>query len=70
MIKIYKKEDFKSEFINIVLEEESVWSFDIREIDYLLKEHNEESFILLDDRLYEISGWTFEYWLDKELENE
>ena len=70
MIKIYKKEDFKSEFIDIVLEEESVWNFDIRELDYLLKEHNEESFILLDDRLYEIDGWTFEYWLDKELENE
>ena len=70
MIKIYKKEDFKSEFIDIVLEEESVWTFDIRELDYLLKEHNEESFILLNDRLYEIDGWTFDYWLDKELENE
>ena len=71
MIKIYKKEDFKSEFIDIVLEkEESVWDFDIRELDYLLKEHNEESFILLNDRLYEIDGWTFEYWLVKELENE
>ena len=70
MIKIYKKEDFKSEFIDIVLEEESVWTFDTRELDYLLKEHNEESFVLLDDRLYEISGWTFDYWLDKELENE
>lgn len=70
MIKIYKKEDFKSEFIDIILEEESVWNFDIRELDYLLKEHNEESFILLNDRLYEIDGWTFNYWLqDEELES-
>ena len=70
MIKIYKKEDFKSEFIDIVLEDKSVWNFDIRELDYLLKEYNEESFILLDNRLYEIDGWTFDYWLQKEvLEN-
>ena len=50
MIKIYKKEDFKSEFIDIVLEDKSVWDFDIRELDYLLKEYNEESFILLNNR--------------------
>lgn len=49
MIKIYSKEELGLE----VYEDDEVWSYPINELDYLLKEHNNEEFILYSNRLYE-----------------
>jgi len=48
MIKIYSKEEMKN--FEIV----DNWDFPIEELDYLLEEHDEESFVLIDNRLYEV----------------
>lgn len=50
MIKIYKKNEIKDVEKYIV----DNWDFPIEELDYLLEEHNEESFVLINNRLYEI----------------
>lgn len=53
MIKIInKKEYLKTK--KYVIDEENRWDFPLDEIDYLLQEHEGETFLLLDDRLYEI----------------
>lgn len=51
MIRIYSKEELKemSEW-DIV----DSWDFPVEELDYLLEEHDEESFVLVNNRLYEI----------------
>lgn len=48
MIKIYSKDEMKN------LEIVDDWDFPIEELDYLLEEHNEESFVLINNRLYEV----------------
>lgn len=48
MIKIYTFEEVDG---NIA---EDSWDFPFEEIDYLLKEHNGESFTILDGRLWEV----------------
>ena len=53
MIRIYTKEQFDKSFINIIENDEDTWSFPIEELDYLLLEHTNESFILINNRLYE-----------------
>lgn len=50
MIKIYTKNEIKDVEKYIV----DNWDFPIEELDYLLEEHNEESFVLINNRLYEI----------------
>lgn len=50
MIKIYTKNEIKDVEKYIV----DSWDFPIEELDYLLEEHNEESFVLINNRLYEI----------------
>lgn len=51
MIKIYNKDEIKN--YDIV----DNWDFPITELDYLLEEHNNESFVLIDnERLYEIEN--------------
>ena len=51
MIKIYEmtKEFFDKHFNN-----GDNWDFPISELDYLLREHDGESFALIGDRLYEL----------------
>lgn len=49
MIKIYSKEELG---VN-VFEDDVIWSFPIEELDYLLKEHNGEEYIIYKGRLYE-----------------
>lgn len=43
--------------IRIITDREYVvedgWSFNISELDYLLEEHDDKTFVLFDDRLYE-----------------
>lgn len=53
MIRIYHEKQFDKEFINTLLEDDEIWSYPIKEIDYLMLEHQNESFILIDNRLYE-----------------
>lgn len=48
MIKIYSKDEMKD------LEIVDSWDFIIDELDYLLEEHNNESFVLINNRLYEV----------------
>lgn len=50
MIKIYSKEEIENVENYIV----DSWSFPIEELDYLLEEHNNESFVLINNRLYEL----------------
>ncbi len=50
MIKIYNEEEIKNVEKYIV----DSWDFSISEIDYLLEEHKNESFVLINNRLYEI----------------
>lgn len=54
MIKIYSEKDIKD--IEKIINNEEIWSFSIEEIDYLLLEHKEESFVLINNRLYEIES--------------
>lgn len=51
MIRIYSKEEFK-EMIDWEIVDD--WDFPVDELDYLLEEHDEESFVLMNNRLYEI----------------
>lgn len=53
MIRIYSKEQFDKEFINTLTEDDEIWNYPIEELDYLILEHKNESFILIDNRLYE-----------------
>lgn len=45
MIKVYSIEE--------ALIKEDAWDFSLNELDYLLQEHRGESFVLVDDRLWE-----------------
>ena len=53
MIKIYSEKEFDKKYIKQVKENEEIWDFCLEDLDYLLEEHNEEEFILIDKRLYE-----------------
>lgn len=55
MIKIMSEESFSKEFIEEIKNNEEIWSFPLSELDYLLKEHKEECFLLIKDRLYEFN---------------
>lgn len=55
MIRIYTKDQFDKSFIDIIKNDEDTWSYPIEELDYLLLEKENESFILIDNRLYEYS---------------
>ncbi len=52
------KEDINTPFIKIYKEgplAEEGWDYPVEELDYLLEEHPGESFVLQDDRLYEMT---------------
>lgn len=51
MIKIYGRDEFR-EMTNWEIVDD--WDFPIEELDYLLEEHDEESFVLINNRLYEV----------------
>lgn len=57
MIKIYSQKDFDKLFIWGIVNDRERWSYPAEELDYLIKEHDNESFIYaqvnLEDRLYE-----------------
>lgn len=53
MIKIYRRNEIKQDYISRIINDEDIWDFSITELSYLLKEHNGESFVLINDRLYE-----------------
>ena len=53
MIRIYTEKQFDKDFIDILKNDDETWSYPIEELDYLLLEHKSESFILIDNRLYE-----------------
>lgn len=55
MIKIYKEKDFSKNLIEILKKDSEIWSFPIEELGYLLEEHDKESFILINNRLYEFN---------------
>ena len=55
MIKIYKEKDFSKNLIEILKKDSEIWSFPIKELGYLLEEHDKESFILINNRLYEFN---------------
>ena len=57
-IKIYKASPDIKAALNTIYNSDDVsddWDFPIEELDYLLEEHPGESFVLKDDRLYEIN---------------
>lgn len=53
MIRIYHEKQFDKVFIETLLEDDDTWSFPLEELDYLMLEHKNESFILINNRLYE-----------------
>lgn len=57
MIRIYSREEFKDMVDWDMIDSDAIdgWDFPIEELDYLLEEHDEESFVLIDNRLYEIN---------------
>lgn len=55
MIKIYKEKDFSKNLIEILKKDSEIWNFPIEELGYLLEEHDKESFILINNRLYEFN---------------
>lgn len=55
MIKIYKEKDFSKNLIEILKKDSEIWSFPIEELAYLLEKHDKESFILINNRLYEFN---------------
>ncbi len=56
MIKIFQKNELTEKQIQEILENVEIWSFPIEELDYLLEEHKNESFVLIDNRLYEMES--------------
>lgn len=54
MIKIYTQEQIDVD-IEDIINDFDIWSFPISELDYLLEEHNQESFLLYNNRLYELN---------------
>lgn len=56
MIKIFQKNELTEKQIQEVLENAEIWSFSIEELDYLLEEHKNENFVLIDNRLYEMES--------------
>ena len=51
MIKIYGKNEFMEMTDWEIVDS---WGFPIAELDYLLEEHDEESFVLVCNKLYEV----------------
>lgn len=56
MIKIFQKNELTEKQLQEVLENVEIWSFSIEELDYLLEEHKNENFVLIDNRLYEMES--------------
>ena len=58
-IKIYKADTILKGAINAIKsaseDDSDTWDYPIEELDYLLEEHPGESFVLKDDRLYEVN---------------
>lgn len=51
MIKIIDEEEYNN---GSYMRDEKGWDFSIEELDYLLEEHNGETFLLQHNRLYEV----------------
>lgn len=54
MIKIIDEEEYNN---GSYMRDEEGWDFPLEELDYLLKEHNGEVFLLQNGRLYEVMDY-------------
>lgn len=53
MIKIYSEQDFTKDFIDKLKLNEELWDYPFEELDYLVKEKQNASFIIIGDRIKE-----------------
>lgn len=54
MIKIYSEKDFTKDFIDKIKSNEELWDYPFEELDYLVKEKENQSFVIIGDRIKEI----------------
>lgn len=55
MITIYSEKDFNEEFINSIKQKEELWDYPFEELDYLINEKENQSFIIIDNRIKELN---------------
>ena len=65
MIKIYLPKNFSNDLL-VLLEDEKYWNYPLEEIDYLIEERPNESFIYINGRLKETNGLCLEQYFIKE----
>ena len=56
MIKIYSENEIKEDVINYLLNDDDVWDYPLEEIDYLNNSYSGCAYVLIKDRLYELSS--------------
>ena len=56
MIKIYSENEIKEDVINYLLNDDDVWEYPLEEIDYLNNSYSGCAYVLIKDRLYELSS--------------
>jgi hypothetical protein len=56
MIKIYSENEIKKDVISYLLNDNDVWDYPLEEIDYLNNSYSGCSYVLIKDRLYELSS--------------
>ena len=56
MIKIYSENEIKKDVISYLLNDDDVWDYPLEEIDYLNNSYSGCSYVLIKDRLYELSS--------------
>ena len=54
LIKIYSEKDFTKDFIDKIKSNEELWDYPFEELDYLVKEKENQSFVIIGDRIKEI----------------
>lgn len=54
MIKIYSEKDFTEDFLDEIISNEELWDYPFEELDYLLEENANESFVVINGRIKEI----------------
>ena len=56
MINIYSENEIKEDVISYLLNDDDVWDYPLEEIDYLNNSYSGCSYVLIKDRLYELSS--------------
>ena len=54
MIKIYSEKDFTEDFLDKITSNEELWDYPFEELDYLLEEKTNASFVIINGRIKEI----------------